>query len=297
MAVSALLAVSPDAPNSIDAFGKAVADADPEVRRSAVAALVKVGPAHGALPGLIRALGSDDEATATAVGDALKAAHLSAKQIAELGDALEEGKAPLRLRVMALLKPLGADAAPAVGGVCEILRRGPGEGRRQAFALLAAMGPAARKADGALEPFLDDDKFAVRLDAATTLAAIAGPDAGDAVPVLLEGLRVDQLDDAEQMAERNRAIEALGRIGEPAVKPLVDALENDFTGGGLHSMKGRINTEARLAAVKALEAMGPAANTFKALAALTNLQRLDPSEAVREAAKEARTRIRKSGGA
>ncbi len=297
LAVSALLAVSPDAPNSIDAFGKAVADADPEVRRSAVEALVKVGPGHGALPGLIRALGSDDEATATAAGAALKAAHLSAKQIAELGDVLEEGKAPLRLRVMALLKPLGADAAPAVPGVCEVLKGGPGEGRRQAFALLAAMGPAARKADGALEALLDDDKFAVRLDAATTLAAVAGPDAGDAIPVLLEGLRVDQLDDAEQMAERDRAIEALGRIGEPAIKPLVDALENDFTGGGLHSVKGQINVEARLAAVKALEAMGPAADTFKALAELTNLQRIDPSRAVREAAKEARARIRRSGGA
>ncbi len=295
LAVAALLAAAPDAPGSLDAFGRAVGDADPEVRRAAVAALVKLGPAKGALPGLIRALGSEDVAAARAAGDALKAARLDAKQIEELGDSLREGRAALRLRVMALLKPLGADAAPAVRGVCEVLRAGPGEARRQAFALLRAIGPAARKAEGMLSALLDDDKFAVRLDAAATLAAVEGPDATDAIPVLLDGLRVDQLDDAEQAAERDRAVEALGRIGEPAVKPLLDALDDDFAGGGLKTMKGRINAEARVAAVKALGAMGPPANTGRVLAALSTLQRIDPSDAVRDAAKEARTRIRKSG--
>ncbi len=288
LAVAALMAVAPDAPGNIDVFAKAVGDANPEVRRAAVAALVKIGPAKGALPGLIRALGSDDEAAVKAAGEALKTARLDAKQIEELGDSLREGRAALRLRVMALLKPMGADAAPAVRGVCEVLRAGPGEPRRQAFALLAAMGPAGRKADDALTALLDDDKFVVRLDAATTLAAVEGSDATDAIPVLLDALRVDQLDDAEQAAERDRAIEALGRIGEPAVKPLLDALENDFTGGGLKTMKGRINAEARLAAVRALGAMGPAANTFKVLAELAKLARIDPSDAVRDAAKEAR---------
>ena len=178
--------------------------------------------------------------------------------------------------------------------ICDVLRDGSGEARRQACALLAAIGPGARRADDDLGKLLDDEKFAVRLDAATALAAVDGSDAGDAVPVLVDALRVEQLGDAEQAAQRDRAVEALGRIGEAAVKPLTDAVENDFTGGGLGTTKGKINTDARLAAVKVLGAIGAAADTSKVMALLLKLSRIDPSDDVKSAAKESAARIRKS---
>ena len=53
LALAALLAVAPDARRSIDAYAQAASDPDAEVRQAGVAALVQVGPAHGALPGLI----------------------------------------------------------------------------------------------------------------------------------------------------------------------------------------------------------------------------------------------------
>ena len=293
LAVGALLAVAPAERRSADAFAKAVSDDDPEVRRAAVGALAKVGPEHGALHGLVQALRAD-ETTAAAAEEALKGLHLDAKQVGELGDELKAKNAKLRLHVLALLKPLGADAAPAVPGACAVLRDGPGEPRKQAFDLLAAMGPAGKKASSALDDLLNDDKFAVRLDAATTLAAVEGSDATEAIPVLIDALKVDRLDDAEQAAERDRAVEALARVGEPAIKPLVDALEGDFTGGGAGTEKGQINALARQAAVRALGAMGRTANTFKALSVLSKLQRIDPSPPVRDAAKEAWAAIKKN---
>jgi len=296
LAIAALCRMAPAAPRTADAFTRALADADPEVRRAAAAALAKMGADRGALPGLLVALGSDDEATGQAAEDALKTAKLSASQVEAVGDALRTKNAALRLRVLALLKSLGADAAPAVPGMCAVLKDGPGEPRQQVFALLTALGPAARGAGGALDDLLADDKFVVRMDAAVALAAVEGADAAEAVPALMEALRVEKLDDAAEAAERDRAVKALGRIGAPAVKPLAAALEGEFAGGGPQTAEGRINAQARLAAVKVLGLIGHAAYSSKVNAVLSTLQRTDPSEAVREAAQQARAQIRKGGG-
>ncbi len=293
LAISALCRMAPAAPRTADAFTRALADGDAEVRRAAAAALAKMGVDHGALHGLLVALGSDDEATGRAAEDALKAAKLSDSQVEAMGDALRTKNAALRLRVLGLLKPLGADAAPAVPGMCAVLKDGPGEPRQQVFAVLTAMGPAARKAGGALDDLLDDDKFVVRMDAAVALAAIEGADAAEAVPALMEALRVEKLDDAAEAAERDRAVEALGRIGTAAVKPLASALEGDFAAGSPQTVKGQINAQARLAAVKALGLIGHAAYSSRVNALLSTLQRTDLEPAVREAAREARAQIRK----
>ena len=111
----------------------------------------------------------------------------------------------------------------------------------------------------------------------------------------MEALQVDKLDDADDAAQRDRAVEALGRIGAPAVKPLTAALEGAYAAGKPETVKGQINVQARLAAIKALGLMGPAANVFKTQAVLSTLQRTDPSQAVRDAAKQARGMIRKTG--
>ncbi len=295
LAVAALLRLAPTAQRTADACTRALADKDVEVGRAAAAALAQVGVEHGATAGLLQALGSDDEATGQAAEDALEGAKLNEAQVAAAGRGLADAEPALRLRVLALLTPLGADAAPAVPGICAVLKDKPGEARQQAFALLAAMGPAARKAGGALDDLLADDKFVVRLDAAVALAAVEGGDAAEAVPALMEALRVEKLDDAAEAAERDRAVEALGRIGAPAVKPLTAALLGAYAAGKPDTDKGQINVQARLAAIKALGLMGPAANTFKAQSVLSTLQRTDPVQAVRDAAKQARDMIRKPG--
>ena len=182
LAVAALFRLAPTAQRTADACTRALADKDVEVGRAAAAALAQVGVEHGATAGLIQALGSDDEATGKSAEDALKGAKLNESQVTAMGEALRTQNPALRLRVMGLLKPLGADAAPAVPGICAVLKDGPGEPRQAAFALLTAMGPAARKAGGALDDLLKDDKFVVRMDAAVALAAIEGADAAEAVP-------------------------------------------------------------------------------------------------------------------
>ncbi len=294
LALAALQAVAPDSERNLDVYTRALADPDRDVRKAAVEALVQVGPAHGAMPGLIQALQSDDEATAEAAEDARNGVRLKGDPVEDLGQALREAKPAAKLRILSLLQALGADAALAAGAVADVIRGPAGEARQKAIALATAMGPAGKKAAGALRKLLDDDKFVVRMDAATALAAVEGSDAPDAVPVLMEALRVDSLDDKEQAAQRDRAVEALGKIGEPAIRPLVDALETDFIGGG-SGTKGKINADARLAAVKALGAIGAPADTAKVMTLLNRLARIDSSEAVRDAARDARMRIRKAG--
>ena len=185
------------------------------------------------------------------------------------------------------------DAHADVMALVKLLESDDPRERVDAARRLGAMGPAARKAGGALGDLLGDDKFVIRMDAAVALAAVEGGDAAEAVPTLIEALRVEKLGDEEEAAERDRAVEALGRIGAPAVKPLTAALEGEYAAASLQTAKGRINALARLAAVEALGRIGPPANVSKTNVVLSMLQRTDPSPAVREAVKQAQARIRK----
>jgi HEAT repeat protein len=155
------------------------------------------------------------------------------------------------------------------------------------------MGPAASGAGADLAALLTDDDPAVRLDAAAALTRIEGEKATETIPVLIRALRVEKIDDSAQTAARDRAAHALARVGKPAVKPLLDALEGDFAAGGADASKGVLNGAARLGVVQALGEMGPAANEYKVLYDLGEAARKDPFSGVRDAAKRAFDAINK----
>ena len=85
-----------------------------------------------------------------------------------------------------------------------------------------------------------------------------------------------RLDVEAALAERDRAKQALARVGQPAVPALLRALENDFDLGRPGSRAGRLNAAARLQVVQTLALMGPKGRTPAALLALADPAPDDP---------------------
>jgi hypothetical protein len=252
------------------------------VRLAAVEALVAAGVDHGALPGLLRALALDDGAAAAKAQQAIRKARLTEDQVRSLGEALRAPDAALRLRVLALLEALDGAAAPALPGLRAVLRGGPGQARARAVGLLYAIGRPAAEAGPDLVALLADADAAVRLDAAVALAQL-GEHPAESVPVLIAALRVERPGNTGAAAVRDRAAQALVRVGKPAVKPLVAALTQAFADRGDAAAAREANAAARLAVVETLGRIGPDARTPEALAALHNVGAHDSSFAVRDA--------------
>jgi len=119
--------------------------------------------------------------------------------------------------------------------------------RREAAYELSHLGKAAKPALPALIKALEDDDKQVWSSALAGIAAL-GPDAQEAIPVLL-----DQLDGRKNRRGRRdvrqgvmRTAYALSKIGKPALQPLTDAL-------------GQSDTTLKVGAARALGGMGAAA--------------------------------------
>jgi hypothetical protein len=133
-----------------------------------------------------------------------------------------------------------------------------------------------------------------RFEVCRVLVRIEAAEAKKAVPPLIEMLRPDKVEDVEDeeaTKERGKARELLAGMGKPAVKALLDALENDFSGGVRTTAV--LNAAARLEVVKALTEIGAPAGSNDVLLVLARLQRNDSSAAVRQAAREARVKLQK----
>lgn len=120
--------------------------------------------------------------------------------------------------------------------------------RRDAAYQLNRLGPAAKPVLAALIKALEDEDKQVWSSAVTALANF-GPEARDAIPVLIAGMdtrgqRGRRARDARQLVMRNSF--ALSRIGSVAVPPLIEALKTDDAG-------------LRAGAARALGPMGAAA--------------------------------------
>jgi len=164
---------------------------------------------------------------------------------------LESTDARTRLAAIKGLEALGDDAAAASPDLVKRLglrlQDSDRDVRRAAYGAVVQFGGGPKAAMPALTEALKNSNVDVRLNAAALLKGI-GPEAVEATPAL-----VDCLGD---LRVRPEAVEALGRIGKPAVPALVTVLKGN-------------DRVARLGAVQALSRIGPsAAEATPALIAL-----------------------------
>lgn len=201
------------------------------------------------------------------------------------------------LHAMRALAHFGAEAREAVPDLQALLKSEDREVLAQALALLRKIGPAAGAAAADLIELLKDADRSLRLPVAFVLVAIDPKAIGegkDALAVLVLALRPETIAEMTdpQAKERVKEIGALlVKIGEPAAERLLKAIESEFRGGRSRTEAAALNAAARVDALNLIAKIGLDANSNKMLSALGELQRTDPSRAVRDAAKQAYIKI------
>ena len=201
------------AKDAVPQLAKKLTDSSPKIRGHAVWALQMIGPAAGgALPALIKVLEDRDphvrrmaETALPVVGGQSEAVVLA------LAKSLDDSDPAVCIAALNGLTELGEVSVPALVKSLERPKL-----RYWATLALGELGPAAKKAVGALGGAVDDENSDERREALLALAKI-GPDAAAAVPKI-----VPHLADADPSV-RNAAALALGRIG-PAAVPAAGAL-------------------------------------------------------------------------
>lgn len=257
-------------PEAGKALARAIVHPEREVRAAAAKALGQIGVDATTLPGLLKALASDDLACRDAVGKALlKMTALSrdSERVRLPVEALEELRAALlskapeaRAAAAYLIGTLGADAAPAVADLKRLLP----EERNQLVQLemicaLAEIGAAARDAVPELRDLVkhaDEDAVLVQRCAALALVRITGK--GDqtlAYPVLARAMELKNATkpDPVEKEVHDRARKALSSGGQAASSALVDAYSATLQGASADKKA------AQKAALQVLGKIGPAA--------------------------------------
>jgi HEAT repeat protein len=219
-AADALGNIGLGAVEAVPALLGALKDPDIAVWSSATDALGNIGPAAvEAVPALVAALKEDPERPAKSrsypvrsrAADAL--VKIGPDAVPALVATLKDPHYDIQSCAADALGKIGPDAVPAL-----IAALGESESHTRSCAAdaLAKMGPAAIEAVPALLAALEDsDTLFVRPKAAKALGNI-GPAAVAAVPLLVAALGVN-----------SSAVEALGKIGRSAVRPLVAVLKED----------------------------------------------------------------------
>ena len=224
-AAAALARIGPAAGDAIPALLRAAVDVDAEVRKEAAEALSRIDPAWPgdpravtAAPVLVRELGSKFSEVWRAASSLL--VRIGAPAVPELLRALLlEEKDTCQVVIIQTLGAVGGAAAPAVPALAAALKSPFVHVRLAAAAALGQIGPAAAPALPELILALADWLPAVRL-AATQCLARVGPAAEGAVPTLTQ-----LLSDREEEV-RLAAAEALAQAGPAAVPALIEVLES-----------------------------------------------------------------------
>ncbi len=174
---------------AVEALIRAIDDPEPHVRRTAISALISVGPTREAVPALVRAL--------------------------------RDRPANLRDYASLALEAAGPEAEDAVPALLDVLR-GDKNGctRMYAARALGAIGPAAAPAVPALKAALSDEYMSLPPAAAEALGNI-GPPARSAMPDLLKALRHGWYENRQAAA---RTLCKLAPPAEVAVPALIKLL-------------------------------------------------------------------------
>jgi hypothetical protein len=134
----------------------------------------------------------------------------------------------------------------------------------------------------------------LRFEVCKTLIQIEAAEVNKAIPILIDALHADNIEDLEDedaAKEREKARDLLVSLGKPAVGPLVSALENQFAPGRPGTPTANLNAGTRLEVIKVLVGIGTPASRTDVLLALTEVQKNDPFAGVRKAAREARIKL------
>jgi HEAT repeat protein len=300
-----LAAIGPEAKAAAPALKKLLkSDDEPEVRRNAALALGRLGPEmrNKVRRDVFAALRDSDNEVRQAVLQAL--ANLGApeeheleKLLSFLHDARRRQENKACVYALKVLAGFGPQAKEAVSDLRELLKSENREVRAQVLATLRKIGPAAAEAAPDLVEFLKDSDPSVRMQAALALLALDPQAAGsgrEALSVLILTLRPEtaaELKDAtyQERVKETRAL--LVKIGQPAAERLLRAIEGEFRASRRRAEASALNAAAREAALKIIADIGPNAYSNRMLTALVELQRSDPSRAVRDAAQEAHIKI------
>lgn len=304
-AAQRLAAIGPEAKAAAPALKKLLkSDDEPEVRRNAARALGRLGPEmrNKVRRDVFAALLDSDNEVRLAVLQAL--ANLGAPEEGELEkllsflhDARRRHENKACASVLKVLAGFGPEAKEAVGDLRELLKYENREVRTQALATLRKIGPAAAEAAPDLVEFLKESDSSVRLQAALALLALDPQAAGpgrEALSALILTLRPETIDEIknatyQEGVKETRAL--LIKIGQPAAERLLRAIEGEFRASRRRAEASALNAAAREAALKIIADIGPKAYSNRMLTALVELQRNDPSRAVRDAAQEAHIKI------
>lgn len=201
-------------------------------------------------------------------------AELGPRAVPQATEALKDPQR--RVRALQVLARIGADAAPAVPTLIELLKTGDAPAKTEALFTLGAIGP---KAEAAVEPISDQltDADPRVVEAAIYALGKIGPAAKAAVP------KLEKLVHAEDSLVRLMAVCAILRIG-PVTGHLVETALPVLT-EGLKSQREYVRVEAAMT----LGELGP-----QGQAALPALQTAatDSSTAVRSAATAAIQKIK-----
>lgn len=211
-AAAALGDLSSDARAAVPALREALRDPEASVRWSAAEALGRIGPAaESAVPALAEAL--RDPALRAIAADALGGIGPAARgAVPLLLDALKDTDADFRgTAAVALSRIDPKSARAAVPLFIERMKSPELRTRWDVLMILAPMGAEAKDAADAVRVMVRSGNGV----AASTLAAIAGPDAVDALPTLLYVL-ADDWDTSEDIA----------KVGAAALPGLLEILKD-----------------------------------------------------------------------
>jgi HEAT repeat protein/DNA-directed RNA polymerase subunit RPC12/RpoP len=295
-----------DARPAARALKKSLQDDDPAVRQSVAVALGKLGPdaRDQVRAEVFAALDDTDAEVRLAVLEAL--ANLGPPARSELPALLSALHSSLRrqqfkacLYATRSLAKLGPQAKEAVPDLRSLLQSEERDVRAEALLALRKIGSAARDAAADLRPLLKDADRDLRIEAALALVAFDPALAGagkDAASVLVLSLRPASKAEAKEPRVQQRIKEVsaeLVKLGEPVVDRLLRAIDSDFRGGRSRTEAAELDALARESALKIIAEMGSEARSQRLISALAELQRIDPSPSVREAARQAFRAVQK----
>jgi HEAT repeat protein len=188
-ATAALGAVGIAVRSSIPVLAAALNDAEPNVRRRAVDALIRVNARNDATAAIIEALKDKDESVAElAIKHLLSKKRLDKSHVPALTEVLKTATVPGRLAAIALLEPIGRDARSAEGALLKLVEHPSAALRLRALKAFQAIGTNRLATVLAVAQALKDSDAAVRQQAAQTLGTMGG-EARAAVPDLVAALK------------------------------------------------------------------------------------------------------------
>jgi HEAT repeat protein len=276
------------ATQGVPVLSEALKDPEAALREAAAEALGKLGvQGRAAVSSLLLLLDDKETTVRRTVLAALAQIGPDAKEVLpKLKPALKDADAEIRRGALAVLGRLGADAIKDKEALAAL--KGALDEKdlcKNVLAALAQIGPPAKELARGLGKYLQDE--ATRIEAVAALGSVLGKVKLSRVeekaykPVLDELISLFEVQDNNL---RDRAVEALGKIGSAAVTPLVLAMQkaaplrNDLPA-------------TRMGIARSLAAIGPAAKRQDVILILSQLSRTDPSPQIRDACDKALQRI------